>query len=63
MRIQSGTSTQRTLISFFSFLKIFYLFIFRERGREEERVGEKHECVGDTSIGYLLHSPNWGPGL
>ena len=22
-----------------------YLFIFRERGREEEREGEKHQCV------------------
>ena len=27
------------------FLKYFYLFIFRERGREEERQGEKHQCV------------------
>ena len=25
--------------------KIFYLFIFRERGREGEREGEKHQCV------------------
>ena len=23
----------------------FYLFIFRERGREGEREGEKHQCV------------------
>ena len=27
------------------FLKRFYLFIFRERGREGEREGEKHQCV------------------
>ena len=27
------------------FLKSFYLFIFRERGREGEREGEKHQCV------------------
>ena len=27
------------------FFKIFYLFIFRERGREGERKGEKHQCV------------------
>ena len=27
------------------FLKRFYLFIFRERGREGEREGEKHPCV------------------
>ena len=25
--------------------KRFYLFIFRERGREGEREGEKHQCV------------------
>ena len=32
--------------SFFSFLFLrFYLFIFRERGREGEREGEKHQCV------------------
>ena len=27
------------------FKKIFYLFIFRERGREGEREGEEHQCV------------------
>ena len=27
------------------FLKRFYLFIFRERGREGEREEEKHQCV------------------
>ena len=41
----------------------FYLFIFRERGREGEREGEKHWCVRDTLISCLSHSPNWGPGL
>ena len=30
---------------FFVVLKRFYLFIFRERGREGERDGEKHQCV------------------
>ena len=31
----------------FSFLKqeLKKIFIFRERGREEEREGEKHQCV------------------
>ena len=24
---------------------IFYLFVIRERGREGQRVGEKHQCV------------------
>ena len=32
-------------IGFFLFKKIFYSFIFRERGREREREGEKHQCV------------------
>ena len=27
----------------------FYLFIFRERGREGEREGEKHQCVVASS--------------
>ena len=27
------------------FLKSFYLFAFRGRGKEEEREGEKHQCV------------------
>ena len=27
------------------YFKIFYLFIFRERGREGEREGQKHHCV------------------
>ena len=29
----------------FLFFKITYLFIFREKGREGEREGEKHQCV------------------
>ena len=27
------------------FKKIFYLFIFRQRGREGEREGKEHQCV------------------
>ena len=34
-------NNERTL---FFFLR-FYLFIFRERGREGKREGEKHQCV------------------
>ena len=46
------------------FLKRFYLFIFRGRGKEGEREGEKHRCVREISMcGWLLHTPNWGPGL
>ena len=44
------------------FFKDFIYFTLRERGREEEREGEKHQCVRDTSIGCLSHTPNWGPG-
>ena len=44
------------------FLKRFYLFNFRERGREEEREGEKHWCVRDTLITCLSHAPSRGPG-
>ena len=29
----------------FYFSKILYLFIFREKGKEREREGEKHQCV------------------
>ena len=36
----------------------FYLFIFRGKGREGEREGEKHQCAGETSICCLLHTPN-----
>ena len=42
---------------FFYFFNI-YLFIFRQRGREEERKGEKHQCL------VVSHMPHvWGPGL
>ena len=42
--------------------KRFYLFIFREWGREGERKGEKHQCVRGTSIGCLQYITNWGRG-
>ena len=31
----------------------FFFFGFRERGREGEREGEKHQCKRETSIGCL----------
>ena len=37
-----------------NFLKRFYLFIFRERRREGEREGEKHQCV------VAFHTPSTG---
>ena len=42
----------------------FHLFIFRERGREGEREGEKHWC--ERSIHCLVAScthPSWGSNL
>ena len=34
-----------------------FLFIFRERGREGEREGEKHRCERETLIGCFSHAP------
>ena len=40
--------------------KRFYLFIFRERGRERGREGKKHPYERKTSIGHLPYaSPTW----
>ena len=37
---------KRGVAGYFLFVfKRFYLFIFREQGREGEREGEKHQCV------------------
>ena len=43
--VWAGVGLSEHFLTFFIlFLKIFYLFIFRERGREGERKGEKHQC-------------------
>ena len=34
-----------TILQVYSFFKRFYLFVFRERGKEGEREGEKQQCV------------------
>ena len=39
-----------------------YLFIFRERGREGEREGEKHQGVVDSST-PLTGDPAHNPGM
>ena len=50
---------------FFSFFKKrFYLFIFRERGKEGEREGEKHQCVVASlasPTGDLARNPGMCP--
>ena len=46
------------------FLKRFYLFIFRERGREWEREREKHQCVVASHVaptGDLAYNANMCP--
>ena len=45
---------RKWISTYFIFLKRFYLFIFRERGREGEREGEKHQCV------VVSHTPPAG---
>ena len=55
--------TLHQLISFF-FFKILFIFIFRERGREGERKGEKYQCVLASHApptGDLAHSPGMWP--
>ena len=32
-----------------------YLFIYRERGREGEREGEKHQCEKDINLTSRIH--------
>ena len=51
---------------FFFFFLRFYLFIFRERGKEGEREGEKHQCVVASHTpptGDLASTPGMCPGL
>ena len=50
------------LIIFFTL--IFYVFIFRQREREGEREGEKHQCVVAPRMpptGDLAHNPSMCP--
>ena len=46
-----------------SFLR-FYLFIFRERGKDRDREGEKHQCVVASCTpptGDLAYNPGMCP--
>ena len=64
-----GIGTQQHINKF---LKRFYLFTFRQKGREGEREGEKHQCVVASYVaptGDLASNPgkcpdwelNWRP--
>ena len=44
------------------FFKRFYLFIFRERGTEGEREGEKHQCVVASCM-PPTGNPAYNPGM
>ena len=51
--------------NFYLVFKRFYLFIFRERGREGEREGEKHQCVVASHVPLtrdLARNPGMCPG-
>ena len=37
-------------IYFLKYFKIFYVFVFREGEREEERGREKHQCVAASCV-------------
>ena len=44
--------------------KRFYVFIFRERGREGEREGEKHQCMVASQVpptGDMAHNKGMCP--
>ena len=41
--------------------KKIYLFIFRERGSEGERLGEKYPCSHMPPTGDLAHNPGMYP--
>ena len=54
----------RVCLMFKHFFKDFIYFIFRERGREGEREGEKHQCVVASCMpptGDLIHNPGMCP--
>ena len=57
LEVKGGMNTN---ISFF-FLR-FYLFIFREKGREEERQERNIKAGQITLISSFLHAHSWGPG-
>ena len=51
----------KTKLAYLYCFKIFYLFIFRERGREGERQGKKHRCVVASRTGDPAHNAGMCP--
>ena len=52
-------------LSFLIFLKRFFKFIFRQKGREREREGEKHQLMAASCVptGDLARNPGMCPRL
>ena len=58
------SSTHRTLDPSIIFLKILFIYLFREQGREREREGEKYQCViapHTSPPGDLARNPGMCP--
>ena len=65
MHLSSFFKITEILRAFIIFLKRVYLF-FRERGREGEREGGRHQCVvasPEAPTGDLAHNPGMRPSL
>ena len=60
---QQPTQSCVSLCTHVGFFKRFYVFIFRERGTEGERKGEKHQCARETWICCPSHTSYRGPDL
>ena len=50
-----------TIFSFFFNLTQGHAYWFLEKVEGRERAGEKHPCRRETSVGYLLYTPQLGP--
>ena len=61
---RTGTFWDGSVVKTGSFFFRFYLFVFRQRGKEGEREGEKHQCVVASQApptGDLVHNPGMCP--
>ena len=51
---ETGKVSEWSKMLLITFFLRFYLFIFREKGKEGERQGEKHQCVVASRVPVLL---------